>query len=92
MIEAFAYVSSKFESDMMIKIMDYKGNILTMFTCWSYKKAPEFATKWGIKAGYNINWIANPWANADVATSIKMYEESTGFKMNGQEIREHIAW
>ncbi len=89
-MEAFAYVSCRFETELLIKIMDFNGGILHYFTCWNYKKAPEFAQSWGDRHGYKITWKPNPWTDADVMTSIASYEDQYGFTMSGREKTERF--
>lgn len=62
MITVYAYISAKFESSFIVKLLDADGYILSAFECYSYKKAPEIAQKFAPPSA-DLIWLANPWGS-----------------------------
>ena len=88
--EALAWVSTKTDSDVIVKIMDANGNFLHCYSSYTEKKAREFGDKWAEKNRVMIRWISDPHLSADVTTCKIAYEDTYGMRLNGREKKERI--
>lgn len=85
---AYAYVATRFDTELIVKILSQAGHLMHVFSCRSFKKAPEFAKSWGERNKYEIQWLANPWSTADFMTAIENYKSNWGVTLDGREAKE----
>ena len=90
-MKVFAH-ATVFETDIVIKIKTNTGKLLHVFSCRSFKKAPEFAKNWGEKNGYDIEWKPNIMNDADQLSYEHAYLEEYGIRTNGTEPKHSFPW
>ena len=82
----------KFETDILVKIKSTTGKLLHVFTCRSFKKAPEWVKEWGDKNGYEVEWKTNIMNDADEIAYEHAYLEEYGVRTNGTEPKHSFPW